>query len=194
MSPRSILIAAAIGILAFPARAQETPKTPPRGSRETSPSTGSPRPFRGINSRVHLGERAPGFELEGSQGRTVRLFSLRGDWVILAFGDRYRDIAPLQSIQAETRTLGARLVGVCHEKVQTLSKRAAQDSISFLMLADRTGEISALYGLYNRSRSETQPGFVVVDRAGFVRLAVLGQQLPPADVVHLTRLVVAGQQ
>jgi len=59
------------------------------------------------------------------------------------------------------------------------------------MLADATGQVSAAYGLYDFTRSETRPGFVVLDRQGYVRFAVLGQVLPADDILHLVEFVVA---
>ena len=54
-----------------------------------------------------------------------------------------------------------------------------------------TGEVSEIYGLYDSGTSLAQPGFVVVDRAGIVRLALQGAA--PADqIVGLTRYTMTG--
>ena len=65
--------------LAGAARADEAgktraPVTPPSGTESpVSPTAQDNR----IQSQVYVGEQAPGFELDGSQGRPVRLAYLR---------------------------------------------------------------------------------------------------------------------
>jgi len=94
-------------------------------------------------------------------------------------------------LEGELRLEGARYVGVYHEKAHTLKSVAERDTIPFQMLADATGQVSAAYGLYDFTRSETRPGFVVLDRQGYVRFAVLGQVLPADHILHLVEFVVA---
>jgi peroxiredoxin Q/BCP len=142
--------------------------------------------------QVFVGETAPNFELDGSQGNPVKLSKLRGTWIVLAFADRRQQLGNLRDNIPELRQLGAQFVGVCHEKSQTLVSFVQRDSIPFLMLADVTGEVSAVYGLYNHELSETRPGFFVLDRKGAVRMAVLGQLLPGTDIARLARIAITG--
>jgi hypothetical protein len=55
-----------------------------------------------------------------------------------------------------------------------------------------TGQISALYGLYDHEHSEIAPGFVVIGRRGAVRTAVLGQQLSAEDIAQIVRTTITG--
>ncbi len=180
----------ALLLLSCPAWAQEEPKTPRRPAPPpTEPSTHPPRSGTAmmITGEVVVGERAPDFELDGSEGRPVKLSRLRGDWVLLVFGERKEPIAELRASQEELAKLGMKIVGVCDEKAGGLKSYAEKTALPFVLLADVTGEISSMYGLYDRERSTTLPGFVVIDRDGRVRMAMLGQQLPAQDVAHLAR-------
>ena len=51
-----------------------------------------------IIGQVYIGERAPDFVLDGSRGVREKISKQRGHWVLLAFGERYRDIAGLDSL------------------------------------------------------------------------------------------------
>lgn len=176
--------------LALPTLAQESTKAPvkqPSGEHESSAR--NPHGQLGIGGRVYIGDLAPDFELDGSHGVPVQLSRLRGDWILLVFTDRRDQFLPLRSIEQEMRQFGVRIVGVCHEKARTLDTYAARDSVP-LMLADVTGEVSTTYGLYDSAHRKTVPGFMVLDREGFVRIAFFGHLLPPDEIAHLTQFAV----
>src|SRR5262249_37303843 len=102
-----------------------------------------------INGRIYVGERAPDFSLWSSRDRELKLSRTRGDWVVLCFGNRREDLGALRKLQTALGASGITVLGVCHEKPQALRAFAERDSIPFEMLADVTGEISAIYGLYD---------------------------------------------
>ena len=175
-----------------PSRGQIAPRSAPRPPpvvSNSSPSS-SPRVKHPLAGQVWIGEGAPDFELDASSGTTVKLSRLRGDWVLLIFADRRRDLTTLLHAQKALTEHGVRVVGVCHEKQQALMSQAARDGIDQLVLADVTGEISGMYGLFDWQRLETVPGFFVIDREGVVRLGLLGRLLPADDTVELTRFAV----
>jgi len=175
------------------ALAQES-RTPQRPAAAPTAQTADPSPHPGaiIAGQVFVGERAPDFVLDASSGVPVKLSSLRGDWVLMVFADRKEDLAPLRQSTGDLRPLGMRLVGICNEKARTLETYNARNPLPFPMLADVTGEISAMYGLYDHARSSTRPGFLVLDRDGVVRMAVLGQQLPVGDITRLAQYAITG--
>ncbi|MBI1799273.1 MAG: redoxin domain-containing protein, partial [Candidatus Eisenbacteria bacterium] len=142
-----------------------------------------------IAGQVAVGELAPDFELDSSLGRPVRLSSLRGDWVLLVFAERKESLRALADTLGDLHTIGVRLVGVCDEKPRTIESFAAKQHASFLLLADVTGEVSALYGVWDRIHTMSVPGFVLIDRHGRVHIALLGQVLPAADLARLVREV-----
>ena len=191
----SLVMVLALALALGPARtlAQET-RTPQRPAPTPTPQTAEPSPHTGatVTGQVFVGERAPDFELDGSKGQPVKLSRLRGDWVLLVFADRKEDLAPLRESWADLRPLGIQPVGVCNEKARTLEIYNARNPLPFPLLADVTGEISAMYGLYDHAHSSTRPGFLVLDREGVVRMAVLGQQLPVGDITRLAQYAITG--
>lgn len=162
-------------------------KTPPPTPGGTQPQPGAdPITTRDrIRGSVYTGEVAPDFELPASTGRPMYLSETRPSWTLLVFAERKEGLAPLESIREEMAGLGVKIVGVCDEKAYHLVSYAEKHSFGFPMLADVTGEISALYGLYDVSRRTTEPGFFMLDPEGKVRMALLGQQIRPADMASL---------
>jgi peroxiredoxin len=165
---------------ALPPNTEKTPISP-----VTVPSS--------VTSQVYVGEAAPDFELDGSEGRPVRLAKLKGYWLLLVFADRRAELAPLQQIEPRLRKLGVRPYGVCGDKAYTLGSFARQQKLPFVLLADVTGEVSQLYGLYDSRLSQIRPGFVLVSRQGVVRMALLGQALPYDEMLGLVESAVTGQ-
>ena len=88
-----------------------------------------------------------------------------------------------------------RTVVVCYDKSQSLAQRLRGHEITYIPLADPTGDIVSLYGLLdsNGTREGVQPGFVLVNPLGDVRMALLGHQLPSADASRLVELAVVGE-
>jgi len=162
-------------------------KTPPRTTGGTQPQTGAdPITTRDrIRGSVYTGEVAPDFELPASTGRPMYLSEVRPSWTLLVFAERKEGLAPLESIREEMAGLDVKIVGVCDEKAYHLVSYAEKHKFDFPMLADVTGEISALYGLYDVARRTTEPGFFMLDPEGKVRMALLGQQIRPADMASL---------
>lgn len=178
--------------------AAEAQKEPPgkktKGPAEPRGVSQSPRKSSRILGQVAMGDPAPTFELDAPDGKPVKLTSLRGSWVVLVFADRWQQLGPVHGVHAEIDGLGAKLVGLCHEKAQTLSGVMQRESFppSSLMLADATGQVSAAYGLYNYERSETQPGVLILDPQGIIQLAILGQLPPPDAIARLARFAITG--
>jgi len=175
--------------LASAALAQESPKVAPpvSGERETTPR--NPHAQLAIAGKVLIGDQAPDFELDGSQGAPVLLSKLRGDWILLVFTDRRDQFVPMKSVEPALRESGVRIVGVCHEKARTLDNFSDRASVP-LMLADVTGEVAAMYGLWSSGDRRIVPGFLVLDRTGVVRIAFLGHLLPPDEIARLTQFAV----
>jgi len=178
-------------LLASPAWGQSELKTPPTPSRSTTPAPTSTHAALTVEGRVLVGDVAPDFDLTSSRDRQVRLSRQRGDWVLLVFASDRDDFTDYRSVNADLTAIGVRLLGVCRDNPQTLRTVAEKNDIPFEMLADATGEISSMYGLYDGSKRCCIPGFLVLDRRGVVKLAVSGQQVPPTQVLSLTALTVA---
>jgi peroxiredoxin len=185
-----VLATSCLAAEAFP---QPEPKSPPVQTQR--PVDRSSRPVTGqlrVSGQVYIGERAPDFELSDTRGRPLKLSRFRGNWVVLTFTERREALVALRSIRAEMLDLGADLVAVCADKPQALRTLVDRDSIDFQVLSDPTREISAIYGLFDSAHSEILPGFLVLDRDGIVRLALLGQALPPSQIADLARFTISG--
>jgi peroxiredoxin len=171
-----------------PNKSRGTVKSPSGQQTTLSPAPQESR----IQSQVYVGEQAPGFELDGSQGRSVRLSHLKGYWLLLAFADRRTDLAPMKEIEPDLRRLGVKPYGICADKAHVLKSYAQREQLPIVLLADITGEISQLYGLYDTRMRQVRPGFVLIDRQGVVRLALLGHQLPFDEMMALVKSSVTG--
>jgi peroxiredoxin len=184
-----MLLALAGATRADDASKSRGPVTAP--ATEQNPVSATPQESR-IQSQVYVGEQAPGFELDGSQGRPVRLAHLKGYWVLLVFADRRADLTPLKEIEPELRRLGVKPYGICADKAHVLKSHAQREQLPVILLSDITGEISQLYGLYDTRMRQVLPGFVLIDRQGVVRMALLGQQLPFGEMMALVKSSVTG--
>ena len=173
--------------------AQSESKTPPPAAPgQTSSGTSTPQAKVHIYGQVYIGDRAPDFTLDGSDGRPVRPARFKGDWVVMVFADRKEKLTPLTTVHGELRTLGVQIVGVCKEKAHGLQAYATRHKLPFVLGADWTGEIAAMYGLYDGEGSRITPGFVLADRDGIVRMVLLGHHLPPDQIASLVRYSVTG--
>jgi peroxiredoxin Q/BCP len=171
----------------------QDPKSPTRPAPGTATGgSGTPHPQTRLSGEVYIGDRAPDFDLWSSRNRELRLSRLRGDFVLLTFADRREQLAPLAEIYESLASVGCVLLAVCSEKPQALQSYSQRQRIPFEMLSDVTGEISAMYGLYDGGRREIRPGFMVLDRQGVVRVALLGSMPPPGQIADLTRYIVTG--
>ena len=198
MKTRALMVPFAMSVLmALPCPtagfAQESSKQAPRIQQPPPPpnSTGSPQFQSRAGGEAEVGERAPDFELDGSNGRPVKLSSYRGRWVVLVFGDRKETVAPMAAVAASLDSSGISLLGVCNEKSYFLEAFARRKRFPFPILADVTREISDMYGLYDSRDRSVLPGFIMIGPRGTVRFALLGQSLPAEDVARLARYVSA---
>jgi peroxiredoxin Q/BCP len=146
----------------------------------------------GLDSELWIGERAPDFELDGSQGRPVHLADLTGQWAVMVFTESRTTLGPLKGINGELRKLGARLYGVCKDGAAALKTYAEREQLPFVVLSDLTGEISQTYGMYDADTDAIQPGVVLLDRKGVVRMALFGQSLHASEVLQLVKHSVIG--
>lgn len=131
-----------------------------------------------VHANIARGDAAPGFELTRSDGTPMRLGALRGEWVMLWFVDRHealdRELSPVAEALANA---DVRTVAVCYDKASALARRYRTE-LPFTLLADPTGDVTALYGLLDESEAtRVQPGFVLIDPMGRVRMAQAGDEL-----------------
>ncbi len=190
-----LVLALAFLLLPRAGLAQSDPKQPaapaPTVGKAPSQQTSSSRGR--LTMRVAVGEKAPDFELTTIEGKPVRLSKMRGDWVMLVFVERRDSLDTLEPMAKALRSIGVRTVAVCFDKSQSIRHHLAGRDLGLLPLADPTGEIVALYGLMNAVRDQSEPGFVLINPQGDVRLALLGLDLPNADASRLVEFAVTGE-
>jgi len=193
---RIILFALLMLALAAPALAQSDPNKGYDGSRITPPVERVSLPTAGsrprATSEIHLGDRAPDFELEDASGAKVKLNSLRGQWVALFFVNKRDAIPPLDAVQRDLQPRGVRVVAVCAEKTHSLRRYLNDHPTAVLALCDPMSDVAALYGLYDSTQNMTRPGLVLLGIDGTVRLTVMGQALPPEDATRIVQYAVTG--
>lgn len=140
-------------------------------------------------AKVDIGDSAPDFELEGTDGLTFRLSEQRGHNVVLAFypGDAttvctkqfcsYRDKAD------ELDQLDAKVFGISPQSVESHERWVEEQQLNVPLLADEDLAVSKLYGvtgwlgpLARLTELEDAPGgryvmrsIFVVDGEGIVR-------------------------
>jgi peroxiredoxin len=188
---RVIGIAVAVVWLAASAGATPEPKAPPSTRTSSGSGTSGPGGQMRIAGRLYVGDPAPDFELPSSRDRKVTLSHQKGDFLLLVFASDRDDFREVSAIYQDCGAIGVRIFGMCRDNPQSLRTTAQKQSIPFEMLADPTGEISSIYGLYDALHRTCVPGFVVIDRLGVVKLVVSGQQVPARQMLELTRLTIA---
>jgi peroxiredoxin Q/BCP len=133
-------------------------------------------------ARIHVGDRAPEFELAGTGGRTYRLADCRGQWTVLAFypGDftpvctrqfcSYRDAAD------RLDQLDACVFGISPQSVDSHERFRAQYDLTVPLLADPERRVIRAYGVLGPAGLVRRSIFIV-DPSGIVRyrhVALLG--------------------
>jgi len=144
-----------------------------------------------VTGQVSVGAPAPPFDISDANDRRMKLSDYRGDRVVLAFADESKTLSDFGATAATLRTEGVRLVGICRESPHRLHTVAERDSLGFDLLSDSTGEIAAIYGMYDFRTSSVTPAYVLVDRRGTVRMVVQGP-LTPDQVLQVTRYDLPG--
>ena len=135
-------------------------------------------------SRIDVGDRAPDFELPGTDGRTYRLGDFRGSWLVLAFypGDftpvctrqfcSYRDDAD------RFDELDAQVVGISPQSVDSHERFRSEYGLTVPLLADPERSVIRAYGVLGPGGLVRRSIFIV-DPDGVVRyrhVALLGLQ------------------
>lgn len=120
-----------------------------------------------------LGDAAPDFELEGTEG-TFRLSDHRGKRVVLLFypGDFTlvctRQFCSYAERAEDVDDLGAVIVGISAQDIDSHAQFVAKHGINVPLLADTENEVAREYGAYRRVGG-TRRAVVIVDEEGVVR-------------------------
>lgn len=99
-----------------------------------------------------IGKAAPEFKLTSNEGKTVNLKAYRGKWVVLYFYPK--DFSSGCTLQARNFQLDlakyeakkAVILGVSVDSAESHKEFCAKEGLSFKLLADAGGKVSAEYG------------------------------------------------
>jgi thioredoxin-dependent peroxiredoxin len=117
---------------------------------------------------LKVGSNAPDFEGTGCMGRSVRLSDFRGRRVVLFFFPKAftmgctLEVRHFRDHQARIRELGAELIGVSVDSLETQCAFAKQEQVEFPMLGDADRKLSGLFGvLWPLVRLDRRVTFVI---------------------------------
>ena len=119
------------------------------------------------------GDPAPDFELQGTHG-SFRLSDHRGERVILLFypGDNTpvctRQFCSYRDQSEEFESLGATVVGISSQSVDSHASFSAEHGLNVPLLADEDGAVAKAYGAHAPVIG-TRRAAVIVDEKGVVR-------------------------
>ena len=124
-----------------------------------------------------LGEKAPDFQLAGTNGETIALSDLRGKPVILAFYPA--DWSPVcgeqmvlyNEVLMMFEEYDASLLGISVDGLWSHRAYAEQRNLKFPLLSDfePKGQVSREFGVYDDERGRSERALFVIDREGIVR-------------------------
>jgi peroxiredoxin Q/BCP len=132
--------------------------------------------------RIEVGDFAPGFELQGTGGRTYRLDEFRGRWLVLAFypGDFTpvctRQFCSYRDAGDRLGELDAQVVGISPQSIDSHERFRGKYGLTVPLLADPDRSVIRAYGVLGPAGLVRRSIFIV-DPEGIVRyrhVALLG--------------------
>jgi peroxiredoxin Q/BCP len=126
-----------------------------------------------MSKHAQVGDPAPDFELDGTDGR-FRLSDHRGERVVLLFypGDNTpvctRQFCSYRDNAADLGSLGATVVGISSQSVGSHEAFTAEHGLNVPLLADEDGAVAKAYGAHAPIVG-TRRAAIVVDEQGVVR-------------------------
>jgi len=126
-------------------------------------------------AKLKVGDPAPDFELPGTGGKTYRLSDYRGRKLILAFypGDFTkvctRQFCSYRDDGEQLDGLGAEVLGISAQSVDSHERFAQEKSLNVPLLADEDKEVARAYGVL--AGPVVRRSTFIVDEEGIVRHA-----------------------
>jgi peroxiredoxin Q/BCP len=123
--------------------------------------------------KPQVGEQAPDFELQGTDG-SFRLSEHKGERVVLLFypGDNTmvctKQFCSYRDRPDDFAALGATVVGISSQDVDSHEAFTAKHSLNVPLLADQGGDVAKLYGAWGGPLG-TKRAVIVIDEQGIVR-------------------------
>jgi peroxiredoxin Q/BCP len=126
-----------------------------------------------VSRHANVGDPAPDFELDGTDGR-FRLSDHRGERVVLLFypGDHTpvctRQFCSYRDSADEFDSLDATVVGISSQSVESHEAFTAEYGLNVPLLADEDGSVAKAYGAHTPVIG-TRRAAIIVDGDGTVR-------------------------
>jgi peroxiredoxin Q/BCP len=129
---------------------------------------------------IEEGQRAPAFTLTADDGSKVRLSELKGQPVVLYFYPRddtpgcTREACAFRDQQAKLKKLGARVLGVSADSIESHEKFRDKYRLNFPLLADPDHQVAEKYGawreknMYGKKSVGIQRSTFLIDAGGKV--------------------------
>ena len=129
---------------------------------------------------IEVGKKAPAFTLTADDGKKVKLSDLKGSPVVLYFYPRddtpgcTKEACAFRDRQAEMEKLGAKVLGVSPDTVQSHVKFRDKFHLNFPLLADPDHAVAEKYGawreknMYGKKSMGVQRSTYLIDAAGKV--------------------------
>src|SRR5215813_8051105 len=123
-----------------------------------------------LSEPPEVGKPAPEFTLKSNEGKTVSLKEYRGKWVVLYFYPKdftsgcTIEAKNFQRDIAEYEKIGAVILGVSVDTVESHQGFCAKEGLSFKLLSDTEGKVSAAYGSvmeYNGNKLSARNTFII---------------------------------
>jgi peroxiredoxin Q/BCP len=118
--------------------------------------------------------KAPSFSAQASTGKTVRLEDFRGKYLVLYFypksftpGCTYETVL-FRDHYEELQALGAYVLGISRDSLDTQCKFAAKHEVCFPMISDPDGQICKAYAVDRRILPVAQRITFLIDPEGYV--------------------------
>ncbi len=130
---------------------------------------------------IELGKKAPDFTLSADDGTKVKLSSLRGNPVVLYFYPRddtpgcTAEACAFRDLKAEMARLGATVLGVSTDSVESHVKFRDKFQLNFTLLADTEHKVAEKYGAwrektrFGKTSMGVQRSTFIIDAEGVVR-------------------------
>jgi peroxiredoxin Q/BCP len=129
---------------------------------------------------IEAGQKAPTFTLTGDDGEKVRLADLRGRPVVLNFYPKddtpgcTREACAFRDCEAQFKRLGATLLGVSADSIESHERFRDKYGLNFPLLADEGHKVAEKYGawreknLYGKKSMGIQRSTFLIDADGKV--------------------------